>query len=171
MRPTPVFAVFVLFLNDHILKHAWPGWITGKLSDVAGMTFFPVLLTTLAAVFVARARRDDATFDRMLLVACIATAVAFAATKTIPSANEAYRVVWGAMLWPVRALRSVGHGHGLPGFARVVLVRDPSDLLALPFVLLAWRTGRRTSTASAAIEERVGTSSAETSPEGDEHTG
>ena len=40
----PLAAIALLFLNDHILKAAWPGLVTGKLSDVAGFVFFPFLL-------------------------------------------------------------------------------------------------------------------------------
>lgn len=141
-RPLAIVAVLVLFVNDHVLKQAWPGAVTGKLSDVAGMIFFPLLLHTFAWTCVPRARRDARLFDRMLLGACVATAVVFAATKTLPLANEAYRVTWGAMLWPVRVVRALVRGAALPGFARVVLVRDPSDLVAVPFVALAWLTGR-----------------------------
>ena len=47
---TPAFiaVVFVLGLNDQVLKHTWPGWLTGKLSDVAGVA----MVATLAAVCV-----------------------------------------------------------------------------------------------------------------------
>jgi hypothetical protein len=33
---SPVFAVSILLLivNDHVLKAAWPGLVTGKLSDI-----------------------------------------------------------------------------------------------------------------------------------------
>ncbi|MBX3225036.1 MAG: hypothetical protein KF795_31250 [Labilithrix sp.] len=141
-RPLAIVAVLVLFVNDHVLKQAWPGLVTGKLSDIAGMIFFPLLLHTLAWTFVPRARRDARLFDRMLVAICVATAIAFALTKTLPIANDAYRVTWGAMLWPLRALRAIFRGAALPGFARVVLVRDPTDLVAVPFVALAWLTGR-----------------------------
>jgi hypothetical protein len=33
-------ALSILFVNDHILKHAWPCWFTGKLSDFAGLFAF-----------------------------------------------------------------------------------------------------------------------------------
>ncbi|MCW5831277.1 MAG: hypothetical protein KIS78_02320 [Labilithrix sp.] len=46
------------------------------------------------------------------------------------------------MLWPVRAARALARRAPLPGFARVVLVRDPTDLVAVPVVALAWLTGR-----------------------------
>jgi len=36
----------VLAVNDHVLKAAWPGVVTGKLSDVAG----PVVVAIVIAV-------------------------------------------------------------------------------------------------------------------------
>jgi hypothetical protein len=112
-------------------------------SDVAGMIFFPLLLPTLAWAVVPPARRGDARFDRLLLVACVSTAILFAATKTIGVANDAYRVTWGVLQWPLHALRALTHGRELPGITRVTAVRDPTDLLAVPFVALAWYAGRR----------------------------
>ena len=128
-----IVSVLVLFVNDHVLKKAWPGLVTGKISDIAGMIFFPLLLTELLRF---RAR------DRVLLVACVATALVFALTKTTTFANEAYAVTWGAMQWPAHALWALAHGRAIPQLGRAVLMRDPTDLVAVPFVLVAWRYGR-----------------------------
>lgn len=133
MHPLAIAAIAVLLANDHVLKHAFPGFVTGKLSDVAGMVFFPLLLVSLA-------RTSD---RRALLAACIATAIVFTLVKTLPTANELYRVTWGAMQWPLRAARAWVADRPTPGIARVVLVRDPSDVLAVPFVLVAWKLGVR----------------------------
>lgn len=124
MRPARVavvLAVVVLFVNDHLLKHAFPGLVTGKLSDVAGMIFFPVLLAALCWPLTPAALRTDAAQDRLLALACVATAAVFTLTKTT----------------------ALAHGQRLPRLARVVLVRDPSDVLAAPFLLLAYAAGRR----------------------------
>ena len=43
-HPGSVLALVVLVLNDHVLKQAWPGPVTGKLSDVAGLVVAPLLL-------------------------------------------------------------------------------------------------------------------------------
>jgi hypothetical protein len=47
---SPMFgaALSVLVLNDHWLKGAGllPGWLTGKLSDFAGLIVAPILVTT-----------------------------------------------------------------------------------------------------------------------------
>lgn len=45
--PTFAAAVAVLAVNDHLLKGAAPGWLTGKLSDVAGV-FVVAVLTAVA---------------------------------------------------------------------------------------------------------------------------
>lgn len=137
-HPIGVAAVALLALNDHVLKAAFPGFVTGKLSDVAGMIFFPLFLASVAPIVAPRARADCT-----LLVACLATALVFAATKTLPFANELYRVGWAGMQWPFRALRALVAQRPLPGLAKVVLVRDPSDLVAVPFVIVAYVVGAR----------------------------
>ena len=62
-------SVALLLLNDHVLKSAWPGWVTGKLSDVAGVAMVAV---ALAAIL------------RRSAPALVVTAVAFTALKTVP---------------------------------------------------------------------------------------
>jgi hypothetical protein len=47
-----IAALALLVLNDHVLKHAGvlPGWLTGKLSDFAGLYVAPALLASLLRV-------------------------------------------------------------------------------------------------------------------------
>ncbi|MEP7230402.1 MAG: hypothetical protein ABI691_09130 [Ginsengibacter sp.] len=42
-----LFCVLVLFVNDHYLKLKFSNWLTGKLSDAAGIIIFPLLLAFL----------------------------------------------------------------------------------------------------------------------------
>ncbi len=49
-HPEFVGAVALLLVNDHVLKAARPGWVTGKLSDVAGLA----VVAVAAAVLVGR---------------------------------------------------------------------------------------------------------------------
>ena len=50
-HPLSVAALVLLALNDHVLKQAWPGFVTGKLSDVAGLVVAPLVLAVpLAAL-------------------------------------------------------------------------------------------------------------------------
>ena len=46
---SPVFfgSIALLLLNDRVLKAAWPGLVTGKLSDVAGVAMVAILLAAL----------------------------------------------------------------------------------------------------------------------------
>lgn len=49
-RPWFFLALALLALNDHVLKGVGPGWLTGKLSDFAGL----VVIATLASVLWGR---------------------------------------------------------------------------------------------------------------------
>jgi hypothetical protein len=44
LHPIVLLAIGILLINDHVLKSAWPGAVTGKLSDIAGLVFFPLLV-------------------------------------------------------------------------------------------------------------------------------
>lgn len=114
----PLAAVCLLVINDHWLKGAGilPGPITGKLSDVAGLFFFPILLfVLLRGVWQLGTHRR---FPRRVggWAAAVATAAGFALIKTSAGVNE-----WVESWW----------GH---------FVMDPTDLLCLPICLLsvAW---------------------------------
>ncbi|PZG18818.1 hypothetical protein C1J01_14065 [Nonomuraea aridisoli] len=102
-----VAGVVVLLINDHLLKQTWPGFVTGKLSDVAGLLVAPALL----ALFLPR--RAD-------LAATVLTGVVFAGVKTTETGADLASQVWTFVGGPSRVLA------------------DPSDLLALPALALAW---------------------------------
>ena len=48
-HPAWIGALLLLLINDHVLKGAGllPGWVTGKLSDLAGLFVAPALLAVL----------------------------------------------------------------------------------------------------------------------------
>lgn len=132
LHPWPLLAVGVLALNDHWLKGAGvlPGWFTGKLSDVAGLFFFPLLLTALSRVLSRLLRRPHALTRRRLAIAIALSGFVFAAIQLWPDAVRAYE-------WLMPHLDPTG----LVQSVRVT--SDPTDLLALPTLLLAWLHGRR----------------------------
>lgn len=45
LHPAFLVGLAVLILNDFWLKAAFPGWLTGKLSDFAGLLVFPLFWT------------------------------------------------------------------------------------------------------------------------------
>jgi hypothetical protein len=130
LGPTAVCAIALLVVNDHILKARVPGLVTGKLSDFAGMIFFPLLLA--AAAEHAGLRRGRAA----VIVAALATGAVFAAIKLWAPAGELYRVGLATLQWPFRAIGAALTGAALPALARVHLTADPTDLIALPALLV-----------------------------------
>ncbi len=133
LHPIALAAIAVLVLNDHVLKDAYGNALTGKLSDVAGLLFFPLMLQAGWEL-----ARDRVTGNRFLIGAAVATALVFASVQLNPLAADAYRYGLGALQWPVRALMG-------GAYAPVAVTPDPTDLLALPAaaaaVVLGWSPG------------------------------
>jgi hypothetical protein len=48
-HPLSIGAVLLLVLNDHLLRHFWPSWWTGKLGDFAWLFFFPFITAAFLA--------------------------------------------------------------------------------------------------------------------------
>ena len=71
-RPWFLGFIFVLALNDHLLKRLYPGWWSGKLSDFAGVA----IVGTVASMFVGRAK------------GLVLTGIGFLILKTLPGAAE-----------------------------------------------------------------------------------
>jgi hypothetical protein len=144
LHPVSLGAVVVLLANDHLLKPAFPGFVTGKLSDIAGLIFFPLLLQALWELTQQALGRAWRPSRRVLWAAIGATAVTFSLVKIWPPATAVYRSVWGLLQWPFVALSHLLRGVELPGLHRVALVADVTDLLALPALgVAAWIGARR----------------------------
>lgn len=148
LHPLFLGALAVLLVNDHILKAAWPGLITGKLSDVAGLIVVPPVL----AVAARRVLRHRIAGDGPWLAgpAALFVALAFSAVKLHPGPNEAYGVVMGLALWPGTALAELARDVPVsaPTVARTAL--DAGDLVALPAVVLGWWIAGRGGAAASA---------------------
>lgn len=111
VHPLWLSSLAVLALNDHVLKGAsiLPSAVTGKLSDFAGLIVAPLLLAVLL-----RARTQ-----RGWLLAHIAVGGVFSAIQL--SATAAH--LWSAAMETV----------AFPW----VITRDPTDLIALPALLVS----------------------------------
>lgn len=92
-RPLPLAAVALLVVNDHLLKGSGllPGWLTGKLSDVAGLFFFPVLLAYVGGRLSTYRRR-------IAQISVLCTGAAFALLKLSPWAAAVASRVWGVVV-------------------------------------------------------------------------
>ena len=142
LHPLVLLAIAALIVNDHVGKGLYPGLVTGKLSDVAGLAFFPLVL--VGAVEVARAVVGRWTGPSVLelRLAIVATALSFAAVKTVPAAAFAFGWCTGAAGWAIAVAASVGGGPAPTMIVGLVRV-DPTDLVALPALALPWLVGRR----------------------------
>src|SRR5262245_52649713 len=117
-HPVTVAAVIALLVNDHVLKAHWPGPVTGKLSDVAGMLVAPPLIA-LGLVLAGVRGRTSA------VVGLVTTGALFTLIKSSGYAAQLAESAWSAVAGPSR------------------VVVDPTDLLALPALALAWSLARR----------------------------
>lgn len=147
LSPVVLAAIGLLVLNDHVLKSASPGVITGKLSDFAGLVFFPILLQGTWELFGSHSGRPLAS-RRALVFAVAFSGFAFSAVKLFGPAHLAYEYGLGLLQWPVRGLAGLIAGLGPASPPRVQLAADPTDLIALPMLLvplvLGWRRAKAT---------------------------
>jgi hypothetical protein len=140
LNPVALAAIAVLILNDHLLKSAWPGFVTGKLSDFCGLLFFPLFLQGMVEVGQAVLGRWRGPSDRMLLIAVAVTGIVFASIKSVPIANEAAAGTLGlAQFVAGQAIGSVSVQQD------VLIALDPRDLIALPMLAVAYLIGTRRS--------------------------
>ncbi len=117
-HPLSLAAIFLLLLNDHILKSAFPSVLTGKLSDFAGLFIFPFLLIVLLGIPFTYLRIPS---RWTAYTGFFITLAWFTAIKTIPWANA----------------MSAGFAGWLLGFP-VRLALDPTDLIGLLSLIPAW---------------------------------
>jgi hypothetical protein len=116
LHPVALAAVLVLVVNDWVLK-PWigPSAVTGKLSDVAGLAFAPVVLG---------ARLDPSLSRRRLLACTLATGAVFAAVKLDAAAAG---LLAELLSWLGRP---------------ATIYLDRTDLLCLPALAIAVWIGR-----------------------------
>jgi hypothetical protein len=134
LHPVAIGAIALLVLNDHVLKAAFPGFVTGKLSDLAGLIFFPLFLQ--AAWEVGQSIRGTASSSSRsaLTYSVLLTGLAFAVIKIHPGAADLAGAIFGWLQW----LIALAPAHG-PWSTHIVT--DWTDLIALPALLIPWLIG------------------------------
>jgi hypothetical protein len=131
LHPVAIAAAVVLLVTDWVLtRSSAPGWLTGKLSDLAGLVFAPVALTAVVGLALWLAARAGARLDpwltrRRLALSIALTGAVFTVVKLSPDAAARVAAWWSRVA---------------PG-ARVVA--DPLDLVTLPALAVAWWIGTR----------------------------
>lgn len=114
-HPGSLVALGLLLLNDHVLKAMLPSTLTGKLSDFAGLVFFPFLVAIVLAPLTRHigARNVGA-------VSIASTGAWFAAIKTSTVAAAATESLVEIFISGSR------------------IVVDPTDLFALTSLGISW---------------------------------
>lgn len=118
-HPASLTAMAVMLLNDLILRRLVPSWWTGKLSDVAYLFFMPFVAAALLAWLVPGQGEQHERRVRRLAFAGVA--LAFTLGKLHPAINSAAGDL-------IQSLLGIS----------VRIVADPTDLLTLPVLGLAW---------------------------------
>lgn len=131
LHPLVVVSVVVLIVNDHLLKAISPGVMTGKLSDVAGLAFFPLALVSAWEVLASALGRWRSPTPTSLLVATAATAGVFAVAKSSAAGNMLVSAALGTLQWAAASVFALIGGGATPHLQRAVIAQDPTDLIAL----------------------------------------
>jgi hypothetical protein len=139
VHPLPVGAMVVLGLNDHWLKGSgWlPAWVTGKVSDFAGLLFFPFFLTALISTFMyglfrlsSHVRLNYSLTRWKLWAAILITGAIFVPLQFSQEWVELY--IAGLEMLDV-----------LDWFGGFAVTRDPTDLVALGMFPVVYWQGRQ----------------------------
>jgi hypothetical protein len=120
----PLMAVTLFAINNGLLKRAWPGQVTGKLSDLLVCFFLPLFVSAL----LERVSRLSA--GTRLAIGIALTGATFIAVKTSAAASHVLDRGIALLLQPF-GVRTAPN--------RV----DVTDLCALPMLALSWIYARR----------------------------
>lgn len=153
MHPLPALAAAALAFNVVYLRKAHPGFVSGKLSDLAINVLLPIFLVAAAEWLLALARLAGARVEprlgpRGVLWACLVSATYFALLKAWPPFTSVHRALLGWLDLPF------GGGRSFRNLA------DPTDLVTLVVTPLAAlhlvRVARRRAPVSGGPSGRAG---------------
>jgi hypothetical protein len=117
-HPATWLSISMLIINDHILKGLYPSWITGKLSDFAGLFFFPFLVAASLSFLLQKFKIPS---RRVGEISFGFVGIWFVLLKTFPLVNSLTTSLTSLLL----------------GIS-TTFVLDPSDLIALFAMAPAW---------------------------------
>ena len=131
----PIGALVSLIVNDVYAKQRFPGWVTGKISDAAGLVLTVLVILALMAwaMNLGLAPKPSAGVGRVVFVVAVVVA-GFCLVKTIDPVARFYGAALTTITQPFRWLMSTFTDINPRG--RVAVIADPTDLYALPALAL-----------------------------------
>ncbi len=134
-HPLSIGAIVLLLFNDHIWRRVAPSWITGKIGDFAWLIFAPFLLAAILAWLIPfRVHRRDEWIGHASI---IITGLIFGLAKTVPAFHT----------MTINVLEFLT---GWPNILRM----DPTDLIALPALSIAWWIWEQSAARSIRLPDR-----------------
>lgn len=117
-NPVVLFSISLFAINNIWLKSYYGNWLTGKISDITFCFFFPLYLSALASLV--------STFDlkTRIKIGSLITFFLFSAVKLSTTSSDLLNGIVSPMAEYLFNQQSIN---------RV----DPSDLIALPFIIVA----------------------------------
>jgi hypothetical protein len=117
-HPLSLLGIVILLVNDHVLKTVSWSWLTGKLSDFAGLFFFPFVVATVLSSLLNRIKVSAHIIGQ---IAFGLVSIWFVLIKLIAPANDlADRIASSLSRLPIR------------------YALDPTDVVALVVMIPAW---------------------------------
>lgn len=110
-HPLTLLSITILLFNDHVLKVVYPSWITGKLSDFAGLFFFPFIVSVILSISLSKFSISKIIIGKISFGLVI---LWFFLLKAVPLANTLTTDLASFLL----------------GY-RTIFIVDPTDLIAL----------------------------------------
>ena len=135
LRAPALIAVALVVVNDQILKERYGNWLTGKLSDIAGVFVLPLVI--VSALELARwslGRHPWASSRPEVALAIATTAIGFASVKLVGPVGDTYA---NAIGW-IRAVVASSARREWQPTGPIEVIRDWTDLLVLPVLIGSW---------------------------------
>lgn len=107
IHPWPLLAVVLTAVNDHYLKSHFSGVVTGKLSDFAGLFYFPLFISAVVVLLVRLFRKDYVFNRKLLLAAIIITDVIFCLLKLNVQAQALFVNWFSSNVFSIAVTRDV----------------------------------------------------------------
>jgi len=122
LSPAFLVSLLLLLLNDFVLKPSYPGALSGILSDLAGMVFFPIFFVAVAEFIAAVVPPKPLASPRWFWISTAIIGFLLVFVKFTDVGQTFYRVLVAPLANGPLSSFTVGGGGA---------VADPWDLLAL----------------------------------------